>query len=309
MASYIHVSPPSAHACSLGQVQRYQHLAPCYVAAPTFAEACVNLFPERVSAAAYASSSVDRATYIDKAVMAAQVTRHVDEAVAMAVKEARHVHDPRSPEEEKERDNMWTVHAVGRGMCVKRVDIPCAHSSPVVCPVCCDASKYSCSSCIAVKKAAAKAAKRERRKRSLAPENTCSSLRMRQPTALLKAPNFKLKSKPKVRNLTLHRAKASHGAVIASCFPSPVDDTQCQVCQSPYDEEKMLLCDKCNTGWHHDCLNPPLATVPSGRWECPFCTCPSACPMKAHPAEAGTKRDASSMTDRSGAVFIDLTSD
>jgi len=310
MASYIHVAPPVAHACSLGQVQRYPQLAPCYVAAPTFAEACVNLFPQCVSAAAYTSSSVDRATYVDKAVMAAQVTRHVDDAVAMAMKEARHVHDPRSPAEEKERDNMWVVNAVGRGMCVQRIDTPRVHSSPVVCPVCCDASKYSCSSCIAVKKkAAAKAARCDRRKHSLATENACSSRRMRQPMALLKAPNFKLKSKSKVRNLTLkNRAKAFPSAVIESCFHSPADDAQCQVCQSPYDEDKMLLCDKCNAGWHLDCLNPPLATVPSGRWECPICTCIQSCPMKAHPAETGTKRDASKMTDGSGAVFIDLTS-
>jgi len=179
---------------------------------------------------------------------------------------------------------MWVVNAVGRGMCVQRIDTLRAHSSPVVCPVCCDASKYSCSSCIAVKKkAAAKAARCDRRKRSLATENACSSLRMRQPMALLKAPNFKLKSKSKVCALTLkNRAKAFPSAVIESCFHSPADDAQCQVCQSPYDEDKMLLCDKCNAGWHLDCLNPPLATVPSGRWECPICTCIQSCPMKAH---------------------------
>ena len=38
---------------------------------------------------------------------------------------------------------------------------------------------------------------------------------------------------------------------------SPANDTQCQTCQSPFDEEKMLLCDKCNTGWHLECIAPP----------------------------------------------------
>jgi len=59
-------------------------------------------------------------------------------------------------------------------------------------------------------------------------------------------------------------------------------DTQCQVCHSPYKEDKMLLCDKCNAGWHLDCLIPPLTTIPSGVWECPHCTpCPSLPPVTA----------------------------
>ena len=115
--------------------------------------------------------------------------------------------------------------------------------------------------------------------------------------ALLKAPNFKLKSNPKDRNLTLkNRAKVFPSAAVESCFHSPADDAQGQVCQSPYGEDKMLPCDKCNAGWHLDCLDPPLATVPSERWECPICTCMQSCLVKVHPAEAGAKHD---VTDRS----------
>jgi len=55
----------------------------------------------------------------------------------------------------------------------------------------------------------------------------------------------------------------------------PSDDTQCQVCQSPFDEEKMLLCDICNAGWHMNCLLPTLATIPAGIWKCPLCTPPA----------------------------------
>jgi len=33
-----------------------------------------------------------------------------------------------------------------------------------------------------------------------------------------------------------------------SCFPPPSDDIHCQVCQSPFDEHQMLLCDICNAG-------------------------------------------------------------
>jgi hypothetical protein len=33
----------------------------------------------------------------------------------------------------------------------------------------------------------------------------------------------------------------------------------------------MLLCDKCNKGFHLECLNPPLKQVPAGDWFCPDC--------------------------------------
>jgi len=220
MASDSQPYSPLASAASPDQVRRYPHLAPCYVAAPTFAQACVNLLklPEPVSTAAYARSPAndDTATQVD--VAAAIVAREASlwslspGSLPVPI-QARHAHDHRSPKEEKKRDSMWVVHAVRKGMCVKSLDAPRAYSSPVVCPVCCDASKYSCSSCGAAKAAAAKAAEREscthctRYTRSLAPESTRASSRKRQPVMLLKAPNFKVKSK--VRTLTLpSRAKA-----------------------------------------------------------------------------------------------------
>jgi len=52
----------------------------------------------------------------------------------------------------------------------------------------------------------------------------------------------------------------------------PPDDTHCQVYQSPFDEHRILLCDICNTGWHMDCLLPPLTTIPVVTWKCPLCT-------------------------------------
>jgi len=60
---------------------------------------------------------------------------------------------------------------------------------------------------------------------------------------------------------------------LTSSPASPLsDDTQGQVCHSPFDEEKMLLCDMCNAGWHMDCLPPPLTTIPAGIWKCLLCT-------------------------------------
>ena len=51
----------------------------------------------------------------------------------------------------------------------------------------------------------------------------------------------------------------------------PSRDLQCEVCGSPHDEARMLLCDHCNTGWHLSCLTPPLSVAPPGAWSCPHC--------------------------------------
>jgi len=55
-----------------------------------------------------------------------------------------------------------------------------------------------------------------------------------------------------------------------SSFSPPSDDMYCQVCQSPFDEHQMLLCDICNTGWYMVYLLPPLTTIPHGIWKCPL---------------------------------------
>ena len=51
----------------------------------------------------------------------------------------------------------------------------------------------------------------------------------------------------------------------------PAADLSCEVCASPHDEVRMLLCDACGTGWHLQCLDPPLSAVPPGQWVCPEC--------------------------------------
>lgn len=33
----------------------------------------------------------------------------------------------------------------------------------------------------------------------------------------------------------------------------------------------MLLCDSCDLGYHMECLDPPLSTVPIDEWFCPEC--------------------------------------
>ena len=36
-------------------------------------------------------------------------------------------------------------------------------------------------------------------------------------------------------------------------------------------EEKLLLCDRCELGFHMDCLDPKLESVPDGDWFCSSC--------------------------------------
>lgn len=49
------------------------------------------------------------------------------------------------------------------------------------------------------------------------------------------------------------------------------DVTLCEICSHGDREDRMLLCDDCNLGYHMDCLNPPLADVPTGSWYCDNC--------------------------------------
>ncbi len=48
-------------------------------------------------------------------------------------------------------------------------------------------------------------------------------------------------------------------------------DFPCCVCNSPEDEDIMLLCDGCGRGFHIYCLEPPLVGIPEGTWVCPTC--------------------------------------
>ena len=44
------------------------------------------------------------------------------------------------------------------------------------------------------------------------------------------------------------------------------------MCGKTGKEERLLLCDDCDKGFHMDCLDPPLSSIPEGNWFCPFCT-------------------------------------
>jgi len=68
----------------------------------------------------------------------------------------------------------------------------------------------------------------------------------------------------------------------------PAADLACEVCEFTDREADMLLCDACGTGWHFNCLSPPLPGVPEGDWFCP--RCPGGRRAAPVPATVGTER-------------------
>ncbi|XP_053986194.1 uncharacterized protein LOC128880293 [Hylaeus volcanicus] len=50
------------------------------------------------------------------------------------------------------------------------------------------------------------------------------------------------------------------------------DPTFCEVCHLSDREDRMLLCDGCDCGYHLECLIPPMNEVPMEEWFCPECS-------------------------------------
>jgi hypothetical protein len=50
-----------------------------------------------------------------------------------------------------------------------------------------------------------------------------------------------------------------------------IDPIACEVCQSQTSWAQMLLCDKCDKGYHMGCLVPALFRIPDDEWICPGC--------------------------------------
>uniref|UniRef100_A0A7S0ZFV3 PHD-type domain-containing protein n=2 Tax=Timspurckia oligopyrenoides TaxID=708627 RepID=A0A7S0ZFV3_9RHOD len=45
----------------------------------------------------------------------------------------------------------------------------------------------------------------------------------------------------------------------------------CRVCLGTKDGDSILLCDKCDRGFHLHCLSPPVEEIPDGEWLCACC--------------------------------------
>jgi len=50
-----------------------------------------------------------------------------------------------------------------------------------------------------------------------------------------------------------------------------LDVLMCEQCGGGAYEEQIILCDRCDRGYHMFCLAPPLESVPKGQWLCPIC--------------------------------------
>ncbi|CDZ96171.1 Histone acetyltransferase (MYST family) [Phaffia rhodozyma] len=50
-----------------------------------------------------------------------------------------------------------------------------------------------------------------------------------------------------------------------------IECKSCEICGVKGDDSKILFCDKCDRGYHCDCLTPPLKRPPKDDWVCPPC--------------------------------------
>ncbi|XP_045029400.1 uncharacterized protein LOC116923747 isoform X2 [Daphnia magna] len=49
------------------------------------------------------------------------------------------------------------------------------------------------------------------------------------------------------------------------------EEAKCHKCGQSDHPEWILLCDRCDGGWHANCVKPPLLVIPEGHWFCPPC--------------------------------------
>ncbi|XP_030512057.2 probable Histone-lysine N-methyltransferase ATXR5 [Rhodamnia argentea] len=62
-------------------------------------------------------------------------------------------------------------------------------------------------------------------------------------------------------------AKAEYAVVERESY----SDVICEQCRSGDSADELLLCDKCDKGFHMNCLRPIVVKLPMGSWLCPKC--------------------------------------
>ena len=81
------------------------------------------------------------------------------------------------------------------------------------------------------------------------------------------------------QNMEAEAAARAAAAAPARASTPPLEDLEevsCEVCSSIEDDENMLLCDGCDSGYHLYCLRPKLKTIPDDDWFCAKCVARSA---------------------------------
>ncbi|XP_037373222.1 PHD and RING finger domain-containing protein 1 isoform X2 [Talpa occidentalis] len=71
------------------------------------------------------------------------------------------------------------------------------------------------------------------------------------------------------------------------------DPTFCGTCGRSDREDRLLLCDGCDAGYHMECLRPPLQEVPVDEWFCPECAAPEGAAV----ADPGTPSEEELLAD------------
>ncbi|KAG1734123.1 hypothetical protein EDB19DRAFT_1728323 [Suillus lakei] len=81
----------------------------------------------------------------------------------------------------------------------------------------------------------------------------------------------------------------------------------CEICEEKGDDERILLCDFCDRGWHMDCMQPPLEETPPGTWHCPMCP-PSLFPLESEVAST-TNTDPQDRDEATAEPEVDVEAD
>eukprot|EP00899_Mesostigma_viride_P019506 jgi/Mesvir1/27557/Mv07307-RA.2 len=68
-----------------------------------------------------------------------------------------------------------------------------------------------------------------------------------------------------------HNNHPAAAAVAAAQMEDAGADQLCEMCGVGGHGNVMLLCDRCDCGYHMYCLAPPVTTIPEGDWFCPRC--------------------------------------
>ncbi|KAM7531266.1 hypothetical protein LguiB_034676 [Lonicera macranthoides] len=88
-----------------------------------------------------------------------------------------------------------------------------------------------------------------------------------------KESSCEIKGEPQVEFSSSKRRRKNHlGERVEDCKVEAQElDQICEQCRSGLHGDVMLLCDRCNKGWHIYCLSPPLKRIPPGNWYCLEC--------------------------------------
>ena len=121
---------------------------------------------------------------------------------------------------------------------------------------------------------------------------------------LLRSADFEFDEISAVFKRRALEAGAAHGATGRSAGGASMDwsKMKCTVCRSGHDEDRIILCDTCERGFHIHCLLPPLPEVPEGDWFCPACAAiklADRCPV----CESGDHEDRMILCDACGRGF------